>query len=102
MLPSEDNFESCLQEMNFKEMHDERNIEKLELIMPKLKLTSTLDLQSTLEKMGMHEMFSDRANFSAISNIPLKITKIKQKAFIEVNEVGTKAAASTGNFFFFK
>lgn len=46
--------------------------------------------------MGMAEMFSGKANFKGISDEPLKVGKVIQKAFIEVNEEGSEAAAVTG------
>ena len=48
--------------------------------------------------MGMVDMFSDKANFSGISGAPIKVEKVLQKAFIEVNEEGSEAAAATGKF----
>ena len=46
--------------------------------------------------MGMSEMFSNSANFSGMADTSLKVDKVVQKAFIEVNEEGTEAAAVTG------
>ena len=52
--------------------------------------------------MGMKEMFSEKANFSNISSNKLFVSKILQKAFIEVNERGSEAAAvSSINSVFF-
>lgn len=49
--------------------------------------------------MGLGNMFSD-ADFSGLleSKEPLVVSKVIQKAFIEVNEEGAEAAAATGKF----
>lgn len=44
----------------------------------------------------MDEMFTEAANFKGISDTPLQVDKVLQKAFIEVNEEGSEAAAVTG------
>ncbi|XP_050466457.1 serine protease inhibitor 3/4-like isoform X5 [Cataglyphis hispanica] len=70
---------------------------EVRVYLPKFKTESKLDLGNTLStKMGLSEPFSNSANFNGISDLPLKIDKVVQKAFIEVNEEGSEAAAVTG------
>lgn len=71
---------------------------KVEVTLPKFKLESEIDLKENLEALGMSEMFSDNADFSAMTggvNKGLYVSKVIQKAFIEVNEEGAEAAAAT-------
>ena len=48
--------------------------------------------------MGMSRMFSNTAEFGKMleSGEALQVSKVIHKAFIEVNEKGTEAAAATG------
>ncbi|KAG5311913.1 SPB10 protein, partial [Pseudoatta argentina] len=69
---------------------------EVRLYLPRFRSETKLDLKNTLSnKMGLSEAFSDEANFNGISDVPLKIDKVVQKAFIEVNEEGSEAAAVT-------
>ncbi len=52
--------------------------------------------KSVLPEMGMRLPFSDDANFSGITgDKSLKISRVIHKAYIDINEEGTEAAAST-------
>ncbi|KAJ8688155.1 hypothetical protein QAD02_023950 [Eretmocerus hayati] len=66
-----------------------------DLYLPRFKIETTIDLQQPLQKLGMGSIFGSAADFSGIAKAPLKIGKVLQKAFIEVNEEGSEAAAAT-------
>jgi serpin B len=68
--------------------------------MPRFKVESTYDLKPPLSALGMEIAFDpNRAEFSRIADVApnrLFIQKAIQKAVVEVDEEGTKAAAATG------
>ena len=70
---------------------------EVEVYLPRFKLTSDFSLNDTLSEMGMPRAFSDEAEFGRMtSEDDLKISKVLHKAFVEVEEKGTEAAAATG------
>jgi serpin B len=73
-------------------------LEEVRVWLPKFKFTVPTELAGVLGKMGMSEAFNvQRANFRGISDHPegLYITRVIHKAFVELDEVGTEAAAAT-------
>lgn len=71
---------------------------EVQVSFPRFKLTRRLDSLSTdLQALGMKLAFTESADFSAMtSQTQLCIDAVVHKAFVEVNEQGTEAAAATG------
>jgi serpin B len=68
-----------------------------DLVMPKFKFDTGVDLNQTLSALGMPEAFSSAANFSGIDGgRDLSVQSVIHKAIIAVDEKGTTAAAATG------
>ena len=71
---------------------------KVDLSLPRFKLSHSLALSDSLQQMGMADMFSPgKADFSGITGSrDLFVSSVVQKVFVEVNEEGSEAAAATG------
>ena len=71
--------------------------EEVVLALPKFKMTREFGLGDTLAGMGMKDAFSaGAANFSGMNGKKdLFISAVVHKAFVDVNEEGTEAAAAT-------
>jgi serpin B len=66
------------------------------LFLPKFKSETSYLLHENLQNMGLSLTFSNAANFSGIrSEADIKVSQAIHKAFVEVNEEGTEAAAVT-------
>jgi serpin B len=64
--------------------------------LPKFTTTSDTDLNTPLQQLGMPTAFTDQANFSGLSSVPLEVQSAIQRVFLSVGEKGTEAAAVTG------
>ncbi|MEA5472027.1 serpin family protein [Spirulina sp. 06S082] len=68
----------------------------IEVFLPRFKMESDLLLKETLIEMGMPQAFGSQSDFSGINgDKSLYIQEVVHKAFIDVNERGTEAGAST-------
>ncbi|XP_055379592.1 uncharacterized protein LOC129610854 [Condylostylus longicornis] len=89
--------EEKLKTNNLIEIANNMVTREVAITLPKFQIESKFDLNKVLENMGMKEMFTDDAKFNFFKSTGAsKIGKVLHKAFIDVNESGTEAAASTG------
>ncbi|XP_074609334.1 leukocyte elastase inhibitor-like [Acropora palmata] len=103
-LPSEnDGLASLEEKINFGNLQksladlDGSMPEEIEVYLPKFKMEQRFSLNDVLTGMGAGEMFvGGKADFSGIAHKPLYVSDVVHKAFVEVNEEGTEAAAATG------
>ena len=68
---------------------------RINVFLPKFKTTSAFELSGQLKAMGMPDAFN-HADFSGMDGMKwLVIAAVLHKAFVDVNEEGTEAAAAT-------
>ncbi len=89
--------EEKLMNQNIQKLFDDADYKKVKIQLPKFKLEQTIPLTEHLTNLGMKDMFSKGlADFSGIDGSKeLYVSTVLQKAFLEVNESGTEAAAVT-------
>jgi serpin B len=76
---------------------DDLRKRKVQVLFPRFKMTSEFELARVLSAMGMPDAFSLKADFSGMNgNHELSISAVVHKAYVDVNEEGTEAAAATG------
>ena len=96
-LDALDEFEKTLTPENLTQWLAKIHKREVVVFVPKFKMTSQFSLASVLKSMGMKDAFSSNADFSGINGKrDLFISAVIHKAYVEVNEEGTEAAAATG------
>ena len=69
---------------------------RLDVWLPKFKISSEFKLNESLSDLGMPSAFNNQANFSGIDGrLELYLDAVVHKAFLDVDEFGTEAAAAT-------
>ena len=99
ILPKENssikNLVSSIDRKQFSFYKSELRKQEVKIFLPKFSFTSKYHLEKVLPQMGMPDAFDViSADFSGMSG-GLSISEVIHKAFIEVNEKGSEAAAVT-------
>jgi len=100
LLPKDDNLtaaEEALDTERLARLRESLVSQNVRVSFPKFTLETEYSLPPTLAAMGMPTAFTDGADLSGMDGTrDLFITGVFHKAFVEVNEEGTEAAAATG------
>ena len=90
--------ENALSAENLAQWLDVLHPQEVEVYLPRFTMTAQFNLSAILGDMGMADAFSPGvADFSAMDGSrDLSVSSVVHKAFIDVNEAGTEAAAATG------
>ncbi|MFA6402900.1 MAG: serpin family protein [Salinivirgaceae bacterium] len=82
---------------NWKKWNNDLTYQEVELSLPKFKYVyGTKLINQELQSLGLLKAFNpDEADFSNITDDQIFISRVMHKAFIEVNETGSEAAAAT-------
>jgi serpin B len=98
ILPKENSsINNLISSINIKQFSiykSELKKQEVKIFLPKFSFTSEYKLKNTLSQMGMPDAFHLGADFSGMSG-GLRIGEVIHKAFIDVNEKGSEAAAVT-------
>ncbi|GAQ94694.1 serpin B [Thermodesulfovibrio aggregans] len=98
LLPKVDleSIEKTLTYERISEIKRKLSMTPVDLYLPRFKFEREYTLKEVFAGMGMPTAFSDDADFSGMDGTKkLKIDDVIHKAFVEVNEEGTEAAAAT-------
>jgi len=88
--------EETLTSKNLSDRLAKLSTRKVIVSIPKFKMTWEFQLGGVLKSMGMKDAFSEKADFSGITGKrDLFISAVIHKAYVDVNEEGTEAAAAT-------
>jgi serine protease inhibitor len=91
-----DTFQQQLANENWQQWMNQFQMRQGSVQLPRFKFDYDIQLNNALKSLGMDAAFDgSRADFSNMSSASLVINEVKHKTFVEVNEQGTEAAAST-------
>ena len=99
LLPKDNDIKAAEDVLDLTEINGIENSmesKQVRVFFPKFKLETEYSLSDTLKEMGMPVAFTGDADFSGMDGTKnLAISDVVHKAYVDVNEEGTEAAAAT-------
>jgi serpin B len=97
ILPNENVDDLNMKNLNFGRLKSRLFPATVMLTLPRFKTKQTIQLKDALEELGVSAIFDrSSANLTDIANDDgLFVSDVSHKAFVEVNEAGSEAAAAT-------
>lgn len=90
-----DTFQQQLNSENWQQWMNQFQMRQGSLQLPRFKFDYEIKLNEALKSLGMSIAFSPSASFDNMTSASVAINEVKHKTFVEVNEEGTEAAATT-------
>ncbi|CAJ0589618.1 unnamed protein product [Cylicocyclus nassatus] len=99
-LPAESKFEGFRGGLSgeiLKKLHKNARRDRVNVTIPKFKISSEPPMKKMLQQLGISQLFSENCDLKGVSDKEtLYVDDVIHKAVVEVNEEGTEAAAVTG------
>jgi serine protease inhibitor len=76
-------------------LYDAARQVRVDLTVPRFRAESQAGLAGPLNALGVRTAFTDDADFSGISPVPVRIDRVEHKAVLDVDESGFEGAAAT-------
>jgi serine protease inhibitor len=76
-------------------LHQAVREEQVDVLLPKFRVAFRGSLKAPLCDLALEDLFTSRADFSGISAANLRVGELRQQVFVEIDEFGTRAGAST-------
>jgi serine protease inhibitor len=89
------NFQQRLDTQRWQQWRPQFSWKQGHLVLPRFKVDYEDSLMDAFKSLGLNVALSTHANYQNLCNGSVSISDIRHKAFVEINEEGTEAAAAT-------